>query len=389
MRFRRVAREQVTEEPDGQRRQLLGLKVMPTFEDAMGTKNNKISLRPMPADKFYTSPAYQSLLNTQQAVETEAELEAKRAQLEALMKRVAVERKTSLPHVRAVVTNVMRMDQGDTDDEPEDPMDEDGPGQPPQPPPRGPRGRRGPRGASGQPGPPGVDGYDGYDGYDGPPGPRGPQGPQGPPGAVGAAGAAANVVVHHDPRIGPALEELVLFLARNQSSRPDEGYIPAGSGGPPPPPPPGGVPRRKVRPRVEGEEEPPMQVDSGNPPSPPGPPGPPAPRPYFDSELIRTNRKLLEEFEENRKHSHQLRQDALLQEQYRRAAEQAAAVKAHERHEEFVALFRNQTNPNAEAMNALAQGAASLHGAATALAQASAQHAASSANSAQQLVTAI
>ena len=228
VRFKRVTKQEVTEEPDGQRREILGLKVMPTFETAIGTKVNKISLRPMPANDLYNSPAYQSLLNTQQAVETEAELEAKRAQLEALIKRVAAERNVSAPHVRAVVTNVFRMDDGHTDDEPDDPMG--GNDQPPQPPrpPRGPRGRRGQRGASGQPGPPGVDGYDGEDG---------PPGPRGPPGPPGAPGAAANVVVHHDPRIGPALEQLVLFLHMNQQSRPDEGFIPAsGSGGPPGPP---------------------------------------------------------------------------------------------------------------------------------------------------------
>ena len=163
------------------------------------------------------------------------------------MKRVAAERRVPSPHVRAVVTNLVRMDGGDTDDEPDVPMGGDG-GQPPPRPPRGPRGRRGPRGQPGQPGPPGTDGHDGD---------TGPRGPLGPP---GAPGVAANVVVHHDPRIGPALEQLVLFLHMNQQSRPDEGFIPASGPGGPPGPPGGGAgqagqaARKKGRPQEDQDD---------------------------------------------------------------------------------------------------------------------------------------
>ena len=69
---------------DGKLPHRYGLQIVPTFEQAIRTKAHKVSLPPLRATNFWNSPAYQALLNQQQQVETDAELEARRAQLEAL-----------------------------------------------------------------------------------------------------------------------------------------------------------------------------------------------------------------------------------------------------------------------------------------------------------------
>ena len=136
------------EDVDGKRPQRYGLRVAPTFEQAIRTKVNQVSLPPLRATNFWNSPAYQALITQQQQVETDAELEARRAQLESLMKRVARERRVPLVHVREVVRHVISADtddelmswyQGDDDQDP-----------PPAPPPRSRgKGRSGPRGQPG------------------------------------------------------------------------------------------------------------------------------------------------------------------------------------------------------------------------------------------------
>jgi hypothetical protein len=92
-----------------------GLQVAPTFESAIQTKLHKTKLSALKATDFYNSPAYQSLLNTQQQIETDAELQVRRQQLEALMKRVAAERRVPLAHVRNFVDAAYRMDVDDED----------------------------------------------------------------------------------------------------------------------------------------------------------------------------------------------------------------------------------------------------------------------------------
>ena len=65
----------------GKRPERLGLRVAPTFDEAISQPLNKVKLPSLKSTDFWNSPAYQGLLNLQQAVETEAELEARRAQL--------------------------------------------------------------------------------------------------------------------------------------------------------------------------------------------------------------------------------------------------------------------------------------------------------------------
>jgi len=79
------------EDVSGKLQHRYGLQVVPDFQSAIKTKLHKVNLHPLKATEFWNSPAYQALLNSQQQIETNAELEARRAQLEALMKRVAAE----------------------------------------------------------------------------------------------------------------------------------------------------------------------------------------------------------------------------------------------------------------------------------------------------------
>ena len=85
-----------------------GLHVAPTFEQAISQKLNRIKLPALKNTDFYNSPAYQGLLNMQQAVETEAELDARRAQLKVLMTRVAHEHNVSVTHVHQMVNAAAR-----------------------------------------------------------------------------------------------------------------------------------------------------------------------------------------------------------------------------------------------------------------------------------------
>ena len=71
------------EDVDGKLPKRYGLQVVPTFDQAIRAKPHKVSLPPLRATNFWNSPAYQALLNQQQQIETDAELEARRAQLEA------------------------------------------------------------------------------------------------------------------------------------------------------------------------------------------------------------------------------------------------------------------------------------------------------------------
>ena len=93
----------------GKRPERLGLRVAPTFDEAISQPLNKIRLPPLKSTEFWNSPAYQGLLNLQQAVETEAELDARRAQLKNLMTRVAHEHKVSITHVHQMVETAARV----------------------------------------------------------------------------------------------------------------------------------------------------------------------------------------------------------------------------------------------------------------------------------------
>ena len=80
----------------GKRQERLGLHVAPTFGQAISQPLNQVRLPGLKSTEFWNSPAYQGLLNLQQAVETEAELDARRAQLKSLMTRVAHEHHVSI-----------------------------------------------------------------------------------------------------------------------------------------------------------------------------------------------------------------------------------------------------------------------------------------------------
>ena len=119
--------------------------MVPSFEQAIAAKPKEISLPPLKATTFYESPAFQALQLQQQQLETDQELEVRRAQLEALIRRVARDHRTSAANVRGMVQGAAR--QGFFDDEGDDPDGPDygGPDddQPPPPPSGGSRGRRG------------------------------------------------------------------------------------------------------------------------------------------------------------------------------------------------------------------------------------------------------
>jgi hypothetical protein len=89
-----------------------GLRVVPTFDEAVLEKPHKISLPAWPYTKFYESPAYQSLLNQQQQIETNEELNVRRAELQGLMGRLAREARVPVAHVRAMVHGAARAGMG-------------------------------------------------------------------------------------------------------------------------------------------------------------------------------------------------------------------------------------------------------------------------------------
>ena len=82
--------------------------MVPTFDEAISQKLNRIKLPSLKSTEFWNSPAYQGLLNMQHAVKTVAELEARRAQLMNLMTRVAHEHKVSITHVHQMVQAAAR-----------------------------------------------------------------------------------------------------------------------------------------------------------------------------------------------------------------------------------------------------------------------------------------
>ena len=120
-RYRPVARIEAVkataqgEDVSGKLPHRYGLQVAPTFESAIQTKLHKTNLHALKATDFWNSPAYQSLINTQQQIETDAELQVRRQQLAALMQRVAAERRVPLAHVREFVDAAYRMDVDDGD----------------------------------------------------------------------------------------------------------------------------------------------------------------------------------------------------------------------------------------------------------------------------------
>ena len=347
-------------EVDGKLPKRYGLQVAPTFESAIRTKVQKALLPPLKATNFWNSPAYQALLNQQQQVETDAELQARRAQLEVLMKRVAKERKVPLVHVREFVQHAMDA----TDDDDDDWYEAEEGDDPPPPPGQGPRGPRGPRG------PPGRDGYDGRDGAPGAPGEVHHHYYPGDGGNPGGGG-----------EVSTALRELIEFLRRAQPSRPDEGAMPDEAMAQ-------AVPEaqtRSVRRRpAEGDPDAPDQA-MGHPPPPPPPP--PAPTYVLDSQLLRTNMQIKEMLQGVAQSHERLHQAAIEAEHRRMASVQYESTLQAERHEDMKKMFRSM-NPAAGHIEALERGAANLHGAAQSVAEASRQHAAMANTAAEQMAIA-
>ena len=343
------------EDVDGKLPHRYGLQVAPTFEQAIRTKAHKVSLPPLRATNFWNSPAYQALLNQQQQVETDAELEARRAQLEALQKRVAHERRVPLAHVREMVN--VAMNAGDTDDDLEDWYDAED--RPPGPPGGG--GGRGPRGRPGRRGPEGPAGMDGVQGAPGPPGPPGDGGGE----------------------VSSALRELIDFLknerlSSSRPSRPDEGALPMEVDEAAP------TVTRRPRPR-EGEDTP-ANLGGGGPP--PGAPPPGATHVVLDTPLLRTTMQLRELIQESNQQNRALLQRSLEVEYQNTARAQHEAAMQQQRHEEFMRRFSEHTNPNAAHMEAIGQGIANLSGAARDIAEASRHHASMSNSAAEQIAIA-
>ena len=350
------------EDASGKLQHRYGLQVVPDFESAIKTKLHKVNLHPLKATDFWNSPAYQSLLNTQQQIETDAELQVRRQQLEALMKRVAAERRVPLAHVREFVDAAYRMDVDD-----EDGIWNTWNDQPPPPPPGG-----GVRRGRGPEGPPGRDGERGEPGAPGPPGPPGPPGAPGAP-VQNLYYQTQNETHHHvhdeqqthhhyhEQGLSNAVQELIAFLRANQPSRPNEGAIPP-------------------------SPEPRMEVDTGPEPRAPPPPPPPV---HIAPELIQTNRLILEQMRGLNQAHEESRAAALAAEDRHIAAMAAAAQQSRESHEATMHLFRTALNPHAEAIAAMHAGAASLHGAAQDIRSSAAQHRQMAAESSDLFVTAM
>jgi len=53
----------------GKRKERLGLRVAPTFDEAISQPLNRVRLPSLKSTNFWNSPAYQGLLNLQQAVD--------------------------------------------------------------------------------------------------------------------------------------------------------------------------------------------------------------------------------------------------------------------------------------------------------------------------------
>jgi hypothetical protein len=90
------------------RRERYGLRQVDSFNQAIGIKPHDINLPPLKSTEIWNSPVFQALYAQQQAVETEAELDARKAQLYALMKRVAAERRLPIEDIKRTVNEVAR-----------------------------------------------------------------------------------------------------------------------------------------------------------------------------------------------------------------------------------------------------------------------------------------
>ena len=93
---------------NGLRKEKYGLRQVDSFERAIGIKPHAINLPPLKATEMWNSPVFQALMAQQQAVETEAELDARKAQLYGLMKRVAAEKRLPIEDIKRVVNEVAR-----------------------------------------------------------------------------------------------------------------------------------------------------------------------------------------------------------------------------------------------------------------------------------------
>ena len=83
----------------GIRQERYGLRQVHSFEQAAGLKPQPVNLPPLKSTEIWDSPVFQGLMTQQQAIEIEAELEARQAQLHALMKRVAAERRLPIEDI--------------------------------------------------------------------------------------------------------------------------------------------------------------------------------------------------------------------------------------------------------------------------------------------------
>jgi hypothetical protein len=171
-----------------------------------------------------------------------------------------------------------------------------------------------------------------------------------------------------------SFRDLMLFLmqerAQNAQMRQNEGpldEVMASSGGGPPPAPGGGRTRARGRARG-GSDDAPMEVEAGGGDGPPPPPGggskrrqarspsrpsltvygggggggppPGGPHGAIASELLQTNRAIVEGIREISRQNHERTQEALLIEQRRQAAEAARAVDDAAHREKMAVLFR-------------------------------------------------
>lgn len=233
-----------------------GLLQVPTFEQAIRVKEHRINLPTLPKTEFWNSPAFQSLLNLQQNVETVAELQAREAQLQYLMHQVAQEYGAPKGHVEQLVRGLSRSGMAEQFD------------------------IGTPRGG-------------GDNGGGGGGGPGASRRMRSKTPAGGASGSG-----------GESLERLMRFVAEDTAKRtaeafgvgnqrPEEAAMQTGGGGPPPSPPPGGGAAAASRRRRAPSDAMEVQVGSGGAPPPPPPGGDAVRQPLEPSVLERAAPELI------------------------------------------------------------------------------------------------
>ena len=133
-----------------------------------------------------------------------------------------------------------------------------------------------------------------------------------------------------------------------------------------------------------------MEVATGRGGGPPPPPPPPGGSTHYvlDSELLRTNRTLIEGMRQIAEQNRELHEAALEVENRRIAESNHQAAVSQEKHDHLIRTLQQTLNPQAAHIAAMDQGISSLHGAAENIAASSQAQAQSSNHAANQIVIA-